>query len=148
MRRTLFALLCAAVAAGVPASAHHSFAAHYFEEQTISIEGELVQFDYRSPHAWVHVMAKDGEGGMQRFAAEWAGPTRLSQRGVMADNPETGDWVIVSGSPGRNPSERRIHLEEHQAPGRRLELVPVIPVARQRFRTFRVWPEEPLCSRG
>jgi hypothetical protein len=116
VRRTLFALLCAAVAAGVPASAHHSFAAHYFEEQTISIEGELVQFDYRSPHAWVHVMAKDDEGGILRFAAEWAGPTRLSQRGVMADTLKPGDWVIVSGSPGRNPSERRIHLKSIKRP--------------------------------
>jgi hypothetical protein len=116
VRRTIFALLCAAVAASVPASAHHSFAAHYFEEQTISIEGELVQFDYRSPHAWVHVMAKDAEGEMQRFAAEWAGPTRLSQRGVMADTLKPGDWVIVSGSPGRNPSERRMHLKSIKRP--------------------------------
>jgi hypothetical protein len=116
VKRTLLALLGAAVVAAVPASAHHSFAAHYLEEQTISIEGELVQFDYRSPHAWVHVMAQDAEGGLQRFAAEWAGPTRLSQRGVMADTLKPGDWVIVSGSPGRNPSERRMHLKSIKRP--------------------------------
>src|SRR5262245_26552740 len=116
VRRTLFALFCAAVAAGVPASAHHSFAAHYLEEQTVSIEGELVQFDYRSPRPWVHVMAKDAEGATQRFRAGLAGPTRLSPRGVMADTLKPGDWVIPAGSPGRNPPERRIHLKSITRP--------------------------------
>ena len=30
-------------------SAHHSFAATYFEDQTTKIEGDLVQFQFRNP---------------------------------------------------------------------------------------------------
>ena len=116
MKRTLLTMLTATMIAGVSASAHHSFAAHYFEEQTVSVEGELLEFEYKSPHAWVHVMAKDDDGEMQRYGAEWAGPGRLQQRGVKADTLKPGDWVIISGSPGRNPAERRIHLKSIKRP--------------------------------
>jgi hypothetical protein len=111
MHRTLLTLLTVVTTAGVPVLAHHSFAAHYFEEQSVSIEGELVQFEYRNPHAWVHVVVQGEDGEMQRFAAEWASPNRLTQRGVTENTLKPGDRVIVTGSPGRNPAERRIHLK-------------------------------------
>ena len=44
-------VLATATVIGIPAYAHHSFSAHYFEEQTMSIAGELTQFEYRSLHA-------------------------------------------------------------------------------------------------
>ena len=82
MKHIVCTLLVSVATAGVPASAHHSFAAEYFEEQSVSIEGELVQFEYRSPHAWVYVMGKDSNGQMQRFAAEWSNPNRLARQGI------------------------------------------------------------------
>ncbi len=32
--------------------AHHSFAATYFEDKTVTIEGNLKQFLYRNPHSF------------------------------------------------------------------------------------------------
>ncbi len=96
MRRLLLALIVAGALVGIPVYAHHSFAAQYFEEQTLSIEGELVEFEYRSPHAWVHVMAKDENGQMQRFSAEWASPNRLSQQSVGKDTLKPGDRLVIS----------------------------------------------------
>jgi hypothetical protein len=109
-------LLIATVVAGASVDAHHSFAAHYFEDQTVSIEGELVEFEYRSPHAWVHVMARDQSGQVQRFSAEWASVDRLRRAGVAKDTLKPGDYVIASGSPGRNPAEHRLHLKSIQRP--------------------------------
>src|SRR5258707_1374322 len=43
MKRLLLALIVAGALVGIPVYAHHSFAAQYFEEQTLSIEGELVE---------------------------------------------------------------------------------------------------------
>ena len=60
------------------AYAHHSFPAYYFEEQTVTIEGTVVEFDYRAPHAWLYVHAPDTDGQMQKFSAEWANPSRWS----------------------------------------------------------------------
>jgi uncharacterized protein DUF6152 len=116
MRAGLLTLLVGVVALRAPVSAHHSFPAHYFEDQTVSIDGELVEFEYRAPHAWVRVMAPDEKGVLQQFSAEWANPSRLAQLGVTKETLKPGDRVIVTGSPGRNPSERRIHLKSIQRP--------------------------------
>ena len=82
---------------GTTAFAHHSFAAYYDEGQRVSIEGEVVAFELRSPHAWVYVMAPDKDGVMRKFGAEWANPRRLSQAGIDAQTIRTGDRVIVDG---------------------------------------------------
>ncbi len=104
--------LCAATAA----PAHHSFPAYYFEEQTVTIEGSVVEFDYRAPHAWLYVLAPDADGQMQRFSAEWANPQRLRRDGITADRLKPGDVVRVTGSPGRTASERKIHLKRIERP--------------------------------
>jgi hypothetical protein len=118
LKHALLTLLIGA-ALGVSTAAHHSFAAHYFEDQRVSIEGELEQLEYRNPHSWVQVIAKGENGATQRFAAEWASATRLQQWGVSQDTLKPGDHVIITGSPGRNPDEHRIHLKsiERRADG-------------------------------
>lgn len=106
-------LLCLAVVllAGTRVDGHHSFAAYYFEDQTITLEGDVLEFDYRAPHAWVHFTAADPDGRMQRFAAEWSTPNRLARDGVMKDTLKAGDRVVITGSPGRTASERKVHLK-------------------------------------
>ena len=101
--------------AGV-AHAHHSFPAFYFEDQTISIEGELVEFEYRAPHAWVHVRGRDADGAMRTFAAEWANPNRLGRDRVTKDTLKPGDYVIITGSPSRKSDERKLHLKRIERP--------------------------------
>jgi hypothetical protein len=108
--------LVVTVAAGVPASAHHSFAAHYFEEQSVSITGEVVEFQYRNPHAWVFVMAPDEQGQLQKYGAEWASTGRLGRQGITKDTLRPGDRVTVTGSPGRVAGEYKIHLKGIERP--------------------------------
>ena len=88
------------VVAAAGADAHHSFPAYYFEDQTVTIEGAVVEFDYRAPHAWLHVLAPDADGQAQRFSAEWANPQRLTRDGVTVDRIKPGDVVRITGSPG------------------------------------------------
>ena len=101
MRRTLLALAIATLMAGMPAGAHHSFAADYFEDQSISIEGEVQEFEYRSPHAIQLITARTPEGQTRTYAAEWSNPLRLGRRGINAGTLKPGDFVVVTGSPGR-----------------------------------------------
>ena len=86
MKRTVLVLLVAGMTAfGARAFAHHSFAATYFEDQEMTIEGDLVQFLYRNPHSFVHVMAPDPKektGTQYRWAVEWGGGGQLGQQGV------------------------------------------------------------------
>lgn len=95
-------------------SAHHSFPSYYFEQQSVTIRGELVEFDYRAPHAWVKVKVRDENGDERIYAAEWSNPNRLARDGVTRTTLGIGDVVIVAGSPGRNAEERHIHLKAIQ----------------------------------
>jgi hypothetical protein len=113
VRRALFILLIAApLASGTRAYAHHSFAATYFVDQEITVEGTLTQFMYRNPHSFVKVEAKDDKGDMQTWSVEWGGGAQLTQEHVTRDTLKPGDHVIVSGNPGREPSEHRIRLHK------------------------------------
>jgi hypothetical protein len=109
-------MVLAIAALAVPSYAHHSFPAHYFEDQMISIEGEIAEFEYRSPHAWVHVMAKDAKGQLRRFSAEWSNPNRLKADGITVETLKAGDRVIIAGSPGRNAGEYKLHLKSIERP--------------------------------
>lgn len=95
---------------GLTASAHHSFTATYDENATVKIEGTLVQFSFRNPHAWVHVMAPDENGEMQRWGVEWGGAGQLAGQGVQRDSLKVGDHVIITGNPGRNAVDHRVRM--------------------------------------
>ena len=112
MKRSLAILLVAgAFAIGAQAFAHHSFAATYLEDQETSIEGDLVQFLYRNPHSFVHVMAPEPQTKeMVRWAVEWGGGGQLGQQGVTRETLKPGDHVVITGSPGRNPADHRLRM--------------------------------------
>ncbi len=46
-----------------PVFAHHSISAHYFMEQNIHLEGDVVEFSYINPHSFVRIEAKDPKTG-------------------------------------------------------------------------------------
>jgi hypothetical protein len=112
-RRTLsLTLLVAASLAAVPALSHHSFVAVYDPDQEVTIEGKVVQFQYRNPHSVLHVLAKDSAGVEKRYAIEWQGATQLGAAGISAQTVHSGDPVIVTGHPGRVAAENRILMTE------------------------------------
>ena len=117
MKRTAFVLLVAgAFMAAIPASAHHSFAATYFEDKNITVEGTLVQFMFRNPHSFVHIEAPDDKGNMETWAVEWGGGGQLSREGVTRETLKPGDHVIITGNPGRNESDHRIRMQSITRP--------------------------------
>ena len=118
MKRGLTVLVVAgAFACGAQAFAHHSFTATYLEGQEATIEGDLVQFIYRNPHAFVQVMAPDPQTkDVVRWAVEWAGNGQLRQAGITAETLKVGDHVVVTGSLGRNPEEHRLRMRTISRP--------------------------------
>jgi hypothetical protein len=82
----------------------------------VTIRGTLVEFEYRSPHAWVHMSVTDEAGSVKQYSAEWANPNRLSRDGITKETLKAGDEVIVTGSPGRNATENKIHLKRIERP--------------------------------
>jgi hypothetical protein len=117
MKRAFPALLVAgAFLMAIPAFAHHSFAATYFEDKTVTVDGKLVQFMFRNPHSFVHVEAPDEKGEMVTWAVEWGGGGQLSRDGVSRDTLKPGDHVIITGNPGRNPEDHRVRMRSIKRP--------------------------------
>jgi Family of unknown function (DUF6152) len=107
-RKRLISLLAGVLLSGATAYAHHSFAATYVTEKEVKIEGDLITFMFRNPHSFVHVMAPDEKGQMQRWAIEWAAAGQLN--GITRDTLKPGDHVIVTGNPGRTADDHRLRM--------------------------------------
>ena len=105
-----------ALSIGAHAFAHHSFAATYIETESVTIEGQLVQFLLRNPHSFVHVNVKEADGSVVRYVVEWGSPTQLGGQGVTRDTLKPGDHVIITGNPGRDPADHRVRLLKFQRP--------------------------------
>ena len=117
MKRYLVVLVVlGACAFGSQAFAHHSFSATYLETQSVTIEGEIVQFVFRNPHSFVHVMVKDKDGTMVTYNVEWGGTGQLGGTGVTSATLRAGDVVIITGAPGRNAADHRLRMVSLKRP--------------------------------
>ena len=120
MKSRLIVLVIAAAALtsvwSIQLSAHHSFAATYFEDKQERIEGDLAQFMFRNPHSFVQVDVKQPNGEVVRYSVEWGGGGQLGRQGVSRDTLKVGDHVIIIGNPGRNPEDHRLRMMRLQRP--------------------------------
>jgi len=111
MKRNLLAAIAAGGLMTGVAYAHHSFAATYFEDQTVTVEGDVVQFLFRNPHSFVHIDAKDPKTGtVTRWAVEWGGGGQLGRQGVTRESIKAGQHVTITGNPGRTPEDHRLRM--------------------------------------
>src|SRR6186713_3338989 len=83
MKRIVVAVvLLAACVLGPSVQAHHSFAASYLENEWVTIEGQLVQFQLRNPHSFVQMVVREPDGRDVRYSVEWRGAGELVAQGV------------------------------------------------------------------
>src|SRR3954469_9008237 len=99
--------MSAIVILGAPVRGHHSFAALYIEADTIEIEGDVVEFQYKNPHSWGFVQGQEGFGPTKICPAEWAGTSQLERIGIAKNFFPVGDSVHIWVSPGRDPHDNR-----------------------------------------
>jgi DNA/RNA endonuclease YhcR with UshA esterase domain len=90
--------------------AHHSFTATYLEGRKVTIEGDVVQFQYRNPHSFLYVSVKNEKGEPQRWAIEWGGSGQLRGQNVSIDTVKPGDRVVVTGDASRTPGELKLRM--------------------------------------
>ena len=111
MRRQLVLLIFVALFVfGMTAYAHHSFTSTYVDDKTVTIEGKILQFQFRNPHSFVTVEAPDEKGQLQRWAVEWGGANQLGGQGVTRYTLKAGDEVVITGQPGRTASDHRVRM--------------------------------------
>jgi len=91
--------------------AHHSFASTYIENQQTSVEGEVVQFVYRNPHAILQIVSVDANRQTHRWTVEWEGRGQLDHEGVTGMTLKAGDRVVITGNPGRNAADHWLRAQ-------------------------------------
>lgn len=99
MNRALLAGLALTLAA--TASAHHSQSEFDFR-QGVTVEGQVVKLDWRSPHARLYVDMVNAKGETEHWDFELPSPTTLMRRGWKRDSLKPGEKVTVAGARARN----------------------------------------------
>ncbi len=112
----LFLLCFSVLSTPLPALAHHSFPATYNVDVETELQGEVVAFLYRNPHATIQVMVTESSGEKVRYLIEWAGAAALEGSGVSRGTLVPGDMVVILGNPGRNEADHRMRLVSIRRP--------------------------------
>jgi hypothetical protein len=105
-------LLATLIFAGA-VQAHHSITANFDQSREIDIVGEVVDFNYVSPHASMvidGIAYENGEaltGATERWEIESSAVKGLAGRGITAETFQPGDVIMVRGSPHRNADLHR-----------------------------------------
>ena len=116
--RTLFALAVAICASGV-ALAHHSFAM-FDQENPVELEGVVQEFKFTSPHSYILLEVKGGEGNTAVWNLKGPAPSLLSRDGWSSQTLKPKDEVIMtidplrSGAPGGSWQSRKIKFRNGQ----------------------------------
>ena len=92
-----------ALAAIVPAMAHHSFAM-FDNAKMQTVDGTVKEFEWVNPHSWLHIMAVNASGVPEEWAFEMGSPGQLTTQGWKKDTVKVGDKVSVSFHPMKDGS--------------------------------------------
>jgi hypothetical protein len=107
MKTLLFRSLAAgllALAATVPAMAHHSFAAAYKMDEPISITGNIVNVRLTNPHSYFFLDVKNEDGEIERWSFEAGTPSGMIRGGYSPQLFKEGDEVTINGFRARDGS--------------------------------------------
>ena len=107
-------LLAAGSARGL---AHHS-AAMFDEKKTITVEGEVKEFQLTNPHSWLLVDVKDKNGKVATWGFEAEGPSTLSRAGIKPSDLRPGTKLKITGNPMKDGTRAAIWVNAVRADGK------------------------------
>ena len=99
MNPKVFAVLTVAAGlllAGIPASAHHSFAAEYDSNQLLTLKGTISKVEWTNPHIYIYLDVKEDNGKVTTWALEGYPPNTLKRTGFSKDTLKIGDEVTIT----------------------------------------------------
>src|SRR5688572_19163014 len=110
-RKALLLVIAGVIVLGtMTAYAHHSVTATYDPNKEVKLQGKLVLFQFRNPHAFVQLDVPEAAGKTQRWIIEWGGAGQLGGQGVKRDTFKVGDELIITGNPSRTAGEPRAKM--------------------------------------
>jgi len=104
--KTAAAVVVLTILAGVPAWAHHAFAAEFDAKKPVKLRGTVTKMEWINPHAWIHVDVKKADGTVDEWMVEAGTPNTLLRRGFTRDSLKPGTEIIVDGYQSKDGSLR------------------------------------------
>ena len=83
------------------AYAHHAFATHYLPTMSLELQGEVVEFNLRSPHSSMLIDVTGEDGSVKRWEVEAGALPNFKRMGVDEDTFKPGDTITVIAWPNR-----------------------------------------------
>ena len=99
--RRLAGLVLVCAMAGVPVAAHHSAAATYDADHTLSLSGQVFEFFWRNPHCFLYVDVDRGPLKGHRYVVEMSSLGVLRNQGWTRLTLKAGDAVSIQVLPAR-----------------------------------------------
>ena len=90
--------------APVRAQAHHSNAAYFILDQTLSVQGVVKEFWFANPHTRIYLDVTNADGDVEEWMLEGRSRNVLTRQGWSADTVSVGITVQVEGNPSRDGS--------------------------------------------
>jgi hypothetical protein len=115
MKRRALAVLASGLVAlgtGLPAWAHHSFAASYDTTNPVEVHGVITQVLLRNPHSWFRLNVKDASGKLVEWSFEAGTPSGMIRNGYKPDIIKAGTEVTIKGFHARDASQPRGMLSQ------------------------------------
>ena len=122
VRASMVAAGC--IVAALSASAHHSFAI-FDHNQSQTLKGTVVTFQWTNPHGYMELDLSDGHGGAGKYTVELTSINMLRRAGWKSTDVKPGDEVTAIVAPLLNGEQGGLLLELKVPDGR--TLVPPVP---------------------
>lgn len=120
IRKPLLALAALSAAAILaPAAAHHSFAM-FDQGKTVTLKGQVAQFQWTNPHAFIELNVPNASGSSDRWSIELNSPNNLARQGWRRSSLKPGETVTVLINPLRNGKKGGLFKQVIFADGRSL----------------------------
>ena len=104
--------------------AHHS-SAMFDQQQSVTLNGTVKQFQWSNPHCWIQVMVNDKTGPVE-WSVEMGSPSQLFRGGWRPTILHAGEAIVVVVHPMRDGSKGALFVSATHGDG-----APIAPVLKQ-----------------
>ena len=101
MKTWMIAALACAMLPVHTAVAHHSSSPHYDANKPVSIVGEVVEFKFVNPHAFLYLNVTNADGSASLWNCEFQAASKHRRDGWAKDIFEPGSTVKIQGMSAR-----------------------------------------------
>ena len=89
------------------AFAHHSFGAEFDQNAPITLNGEVIKFEWVNPHSWIHIdYVNPKTNAHEHWRVEGGAPSALLRRGWDRNTLKPGTKIVVRAFRARDGDTR------------------------------------------